>query len=480
MAKRHWLWMTLDIALGGAALGGVLALLLMPATAGTPTVNESLPELPKAIEQVNERRELRASIDWSAWSAWHAEAGLPEPGTVSSIDAIPVRRLVESMRRWADTRDVNALGEAGETYLALEDHRTAIRFLAAATALAPQDARWIYLLGCELQAVGEIKPAISAMQRAIQLDAGYATAHARLGELHLESGELMEAEASFRAYQERAPSISLGYVGLGRIALARGDAAAALELFSKAVQMTPNDFLAWRLLSRAAAATGASELAVRAARQAERLPIYRGWLSFDERLREVQLRVRTQTALENELRAMLSAGPSDQAIELLEELLSRRPMDANVMAMLARARLDRGEPEAARRITDEAIALEPASAPLHALLAMVHITADSYEAAHFAIDDALRLDPGMAAAWELRGRTLMLQRNWAEAAEALERAVELDPGGVGAMQMLAMSQANSGNIEGARGTLEAILELKPSHGPAREMLQRLDRATGGP
>lgn len=469
MSERSKAQLAADIALAVIALGAAGVYFFGPGASSAPAPPVVV-KLPEATTRTNELGERLATLDEKAWEAAHDAAGLPAPGVIADVDVVPVGVLTEAVQTWIDTKDADAIGQAGEVYLALEHHDAAIRAFAAAAALEPKNDRWLYLLGAELQAIGSIEPAIAALQKVREIEPSYPTTHARLGELQLELGDFLLAEESFEAYRKLLPNVSLGYVGLGRVALARRDLREARRQFEKAVDVTPNDFVAWRMLSRAYAGLGEQDKALEAARQSERLPIYRGWMTFDPRLEQAHRRASTQPALENELRAAMGQGPTDEVVATLKKLIDRRPRDANLVAMLARAHMDRKELDDAKRVADEAIELEPETSSHYALKAMIYITSNEYERAHIALDDAIRLDAESAPAWELRGRLYLLQRKYDDAASALAKSVELDGKALGARHMYALALAQLGQTDEAERQLETLLSMEPGYAAARQLL----------
>ncbi len=412
-------------------------------------------------------------IDQAALRSAFERAGLPDPPDLQGADPVPVGIVLELAGAWAHRRDVGALGRLGRVYQALEEHGAALSCFAAATGLDPGEVLWWYGLGAECQATGLDDQAIEALRRARELDAGYPTTYARLGELHLERGELDLAQASFEEYCALRPVESLGYTGLGRVALARGKPAEAEELLRQAVRMTPNDYLAHRFLAAALSANGRHEEARHVQAAAERLPQYTGWLSFDPRLQESHALADTQRYLTNELRLAAGAGDYRRFAVIAERLLERRPSDYTMLGNLASVYRQLGELDKASAAIDRAIAVNPESSVLHCARAEIAFTLDDYAAAHAALDVAEALDPASPRVHEIRGRTLFLEGRRAEAIEAVARAVELDQESMEIRLLLAGMQQMAGRAPEAIRTLQSVLERDPGNLAAQRMLADL-------
>jgi tetratricopeptide (TPR) repeat protein len=412
-------------------------------------------------------------MDMAGLNTAFRRAGLPDPPDLNSADPVPVDIVLRLAQAWIDTGRVTALGQLGRVYQAIENHEAALRCFAAAAGLDPDDARWWYGLGAECQAMGLSGPAIEALEHAGRLDQEYPTTYARLGELYLEAGELDKAEASYEQYRNRQPDISLAYVGLGRVALARGRPAEAERLLRTAVEKTPNDFLAHRLLGRALATNGNDELSRRHQTMSERLPHYSGWLVFDPRLSESHELANTQRYLTNQLRLALSAGDYAAAARVAERLVKRRPGDHATIGNLASIyrRLDRLDD--ARELVNRGLALAPDSAALYCTRAEIAIGRKDYATAHRALDEAQARDPQLARVLDLRGRILFIQGQHDEAIAAVTRALELDPMAFGSHLLLAHLLRTAGRTGEAVRTLEALLELDPANPQARQMLDAL-------
>ncbi len=413
------------------------------------------------------------AIDQPALRGAFERAGLPDPPDLRGADPVPVGILLDLAAAWAARGDVGALGRLGQVCQALEEHGAALGCFAAATRLDPGEVLWWYGLGAECQATGLEAQAIEALERARDLDAQYPTTYARLGNLHLERGELDLAAVCFREYRALRPGDSLGSTGLGRVALARGQPEEAERLLREAVRSTPNDFLAHRWLAAALSANGRHEEARQVQAAAERLPQYSGWLSFDPRLQASHALADTQRYLTNELRLAAGAGDYARFALVAERLLERRPVDFMLLHNLASVYRRMGQLDKAGDAIERAIAVNPKNAALHCARAEIAFTRDDYAAAHTALDAAEALDRSSPRVFEVRGRTLFLEGRHAEALAAVGRAIELEESSMETRLLLAVMQQAAGRTPDAIDTLRKLLEQDPANVTARRMLDQL-------
>lgn len=420
-----------------------------------------------------------ARLDDSLWKAACDKVGLPRPPSLDGADPVPVRKMLEAFARWTSTQDPIALGEIGRLYQATEEHRASLECFAALAQIQPNDDQWRYHVGVEAQALGMKDLAVAMLEESQRGDPDYPTTYARLGLLYLEKGDLDAADTNYEEYRRRLPNQSLGYVGLGRVALARRDWSEAQKLLRRAVAATPNDYVAYRLLSQALAAQGKREQARAAVNVAERLPQYRGWLVFDKRLQASHALANTQRYLTNQMRVALGERDFASFISIATELLERRPDDHQTLSNLATVYRALGRLNDAEAAIDRALSLKPKSSALYCVKAEIAFARRDFPATYRAVDAALTLESGNARAFEIQGRALFLQERTAEAMNAMQRAVNADPSSTSARLVLAEMYRQVGRPAEAARLLNELLRLDPQHAQARQLLQRILDANPG-
>lgn len=412
-------------------------------------------------------------VDEESWQEACLAADLPDFPNPSGLEIEPIRRLVEASRRWAEAGEGDELGRMGEIALALELHDTAIGYFAAARELGAARVRWTYLLGAEHQIVGEQEPALAALEEARRMEPDYGTTHVRIGALHLERGELEAADASYAEAATLPAAPASGLIGRGRVALERRDFAAALELLEAALRITPQDFLAHRLRSRALAGLERTEEAAAAAALAGELPMYRGWLSFDPRLQEVQAAAGTQRSLENALRIALSSGDMARARQAVDELLARVPKSPQMLSLAAQIHANSGGLERAQELITTAVELDPLNLDRLGSQVEIAMAARKLDVAREAARRYCDQAPGEGRGYQLLGRVLYLEGRGDEAVAELERAVALEQDEATHRLLLADVLQGLGRNAEARTVLEALLAREPENAQARQRLAAL-------
>ncbi len=441
-------------------------LLLAPGAGG----HVSFPEVQEKVEPDGRHS---VNVNRAALQAAFARAGLPDPPDLNGGDPVPVEVLMQLARAWARDRDPAAVGRLGQVYQALEEHESALGCFVAAAALDPDETRWQYGLGVECQALHLDEQAIDTLQRVSRLIPEYPTTWIRLGALALEADELDAARGYYQEYCRRADDLSPGYVGLGRVALARGDAARAEEHFRAAVRHGPNDFLAHRFLGRALAVNGKPGPARKEQALAERLGQYSGWLTFDPWLTESHEIANTQRYLTNRMRLAAGAGDYDAFVTHGEALLQRRPNDYGTLGNLAAAYRELGRLDEAQATVDAALALKPDNPAALCVQAEIAFTRKDYTATRRALDAAAAVDPSSPKVFELRSRMLFLQGRPADAIAAARKSIELDPAGTTSRALLAVLLQRSGQLQEAVAIADDLVRRDPLDRRARALLESI-------
>jgi len=430
--------------------------------------------LPAITAARNEHGLRVAHYDHAALLAACGREGLPDEPDLNGSELEPVQRLISATQRWLDTRSPAALGEIGQINLAMGLEEAALQCFAAASEFdAERSASWLYFAGVCCQNLGRGRAARRFLERAAGADPGYPITLARLGALALDRGDLDDAERLFSDYRAREPSASLGYMSLGQVALARGDAASAVTWLAQAVRAGPNDFRAARLYARALALAGRVDDSRRAAAIAATLPEYFGWLPFDERLRDANRLADTQANLRNDIRRTMTQGDWPRAIMLLDQLRSRQPTDARVVSNLAAALHRAGKAAEALQTAQDAVQLNPNLPEAQQTLAEIALVQQQLPLARRAAESMVALDDDSARGHELLARAAFAGADQAQGLREIARAIELDPANLGLRLVQATMLQQAGQVAQAAAVLEDILRREPGHRAAQAQLQAL-------
>ena len=139
-----------------------------------------------------------------------------------------------------DTKLAAAYGSLGEIYHAYSLNAPARECYTNASALAPKDFRWIYLLAKLDQSEGRFEDAIHRFHIVtVLLQPDFVPAWVNLGNIYLELNRLDDARTSFATAIQKAPNSAAAHYGLGQVALSRRNYAEAVEHFEKALASAP-------------------------------------------------------------------------------------------------------------------------------------------------------------------------------------------------------------------------------------------------
>ena len=224
---------------------------------------------------------------------------------------------------------------------------------------------------------------------------------------HHQTGALIEAERQYRHILNLAPNHADSLHNLGLIALQRGDAAAAVELFDKAIKINNtvaeyhyNVALAWRALNRNDHVATHLERAVA--------------LRADHALAHLNLgNVRREQG-----RLADAAACYERAIALSPNLAVARFNLANVLS-------EQGRPDAAVAQYNQVLTIDPNHAETHGNLgtALMALGRPADAMAHF--ERAVALKPDLFEAYENLGQAYMATGDVRSAILAAGRALEL-------------------------------------------------------
>ena len=316
-----------------------------------------------------------------------ARAQLPalEPLPAVTLDGfeLAVRSQLDEQRRLVDQQLASANGSAatldergrrelgrafgglGELYLIYDLAEPARAALANAARLDASSFRWSHLLGTLLQLDRDYAGAEAAFRRALELRPEYAAAMIRLGESQLEQRRHAEARQSYESALEQsrfAPGYAgAAHYGLGRVALAEGDATDAVSHFEQVLRAQPS------------AGRARYQLAL-------------AYRDLGERERARELLAGARESLEGEVRY-----PDPIALEL-----QQRAQGVGALLALGRIALGEGEVAIAEERFRKAIAQDPASAAARRSLASVLQQQGRHEEALAEYEEAVRLEPEVA------------------------------------------------------------------------------------
>jgi tetratricopeptide (TPR) repeat protein len=396
--RRHWVWIVAVTAVAGVAVG--LAVWWWPRSA--PALEPPLPDLTDVDAEV-----------------------------VETIEA--ARERVQQQ-----PRNGNTWGRLGMVFRAHDFGDEANRCFGEAERLDPGEPRWPYLQGLTLVMTAP-DAGIPCLERAVERAGDVPLApRLRLAEALLERGRLDDAQTHLIRARRRQPAEARVQLGLGRLAMLRGQWQTALEHLEYCLEDGHARKLAHALRAEALGRLGETEAARAAQQEAGRLPEDQAWPDpFVLEVLRLQcgLRFRLQQADD-----LFAAHRPDEAIDLLEQTMTRYPRSAATRLKLGEfsrkmGRLDRAEREFA---------------------------------------ETVRLDAESAEGWFLLG-CMQARDRPREAADSFRRTIRLKPDHTLAHFNLAHRLKQLGDRAGAADEFRAALRCQPDYAPARQELEELER-----
>lgn len=413
------------------------------------------------------------SMDDGALREWCRQRHLPDPPDLMGAEAGVAQQFLSALRDAVTHPGGEAWGRLGMLYESLEAHAGAEECFARAANADPKDFRWVYFRGCIQQHAGRVSEAVPTLERAQRLNPQYPTTYARLGQLQADAGRWDEAEKHFQKYAELAPGDSFGWLGLGRVRLQRGDAAAALSLLHKAESLGPRDFQVQYQLGRAYQALGQTDRAEMHFAKLRKLPQGRWFYARDPQMQDLRWFATPVRAMSEEFERAMNGGDYSLAAELAERIIARRPDDVGTICQLALVYRKLSRLAEAHALVDRAFALDENSARAHAVRSDLLFAEKRHEEALAAADRAIERDPDSALAHGIRGRSLMMMGRLPEAEASLRTSVDLKPGDASTIVSLGEALRLQQRNDEALVCYRRALEVDPNNTAARERVRQL-------
>ena len=352
----------------------------------------------------------------------------------------------------------------------------------------------VWLLHADERAsAGDISGAERSLDRALQLDPGFAAAHAARVQLALSAGRIDIARERLATMEKARPGVAQASLLRARLAWAEGQPAKTRTLLQPLV-----------------AGAGASPAVLRLAAAAEQRL---GSLELAQALlvRVVAMTPRDASARRELASVLMQLGRPDRALEQLTPLLEDGRADADtwlvlgqaqsqlgrfqaaaesfgrarqggsqdlrLQAEIARTLFAQGQSDAAVRSLEQ-VASGQDGAAASAELVAAHMRAGDTAAALRAAERLVVQRPKAALAEVLRGHVLEARRERTAARGAYEAALVKEPGYFAAVASLAELDRREGRPADARTRYQNFLQGNAGAAPAWLAIARLDASSG--
>lgn len=405
---------------------------------------------------------FRSRVLVSAWLLLAPAVFAAVPATPPKVDLSAVGPEARSAIEAAQA-EVAALGQTGtvaaraESWGKLGMFYLKERLLDAAEPcfLAAQEIqqdqmRWSYYLAVVQQKKGDLKSAAESLKRALQVREGNLPIALRLAGVLADLGDTKGAEELYTSALQSPLGVAAGQAGLGRLALGRGDAKAAVAHYEKAIAAQPEANALHHQLSLALAAAGD----LTRSRQEEALAGPRQVSWPDPLLAQLEFLNRP---------AFRPAG-EDPRIDTLRRAVETNKKDVAARRELGQALVETRDLPGAQEQYEEIVRLGRAEARDY--LELGSVKADRQRDVTAGIPDlrkALELDPKLVTAHQRLAHMLTTLGKVEEANEHLQAALALEPNLLVVRLQLARNHFATGKLPEALAATNELLKLEPGN-----------------
>ena len=418
-----------------------------------------------------------AATVWVVRPVLYRRGHLPALPNLTAVPA-PLARKLEAAQGDAQSWRGGEQGVAalGRLYHANGYTKEAEACWAILRQSEPRNARWVYYLADLRSAVSDTTGMEALLRETTALAPDYAPAWLKLAAVEFKTGEL---EAAKRDYRRRLVLLSqdpYAELGLARIELQHGDAAAARARLDRIVQHDPGFSAAHNLYAEILAGAGDAEGAS--------LHRFLGGLAGrfrdadDPWLEELQ----ADCYDVNKLTVLASVedltNHGDHGVALLERALEVEPNDARIYAQLGNAYVHRDDAKRALAEFDRGSTRPNANSDFFASYSQACLAAGDAERAREVADRGLARWPDAADLHTARGNALSALGQTDAAIASYRRAVTLAPNVCQVHFNLGNALRQQGATEEGMAELRRALQLEPTFAKALIVLGEAELEAG--
>lgn len=405
----------------------------------------------------------------------------PDLGALEAPVAEQLRQTQELLSQRLDTGVDGAglartYGELGRLYHAYGFTEPAEACYRNAMRLAPDDARWPYLLGHVRQTSGRLEEARESYERALTLRPGHVAALVRLGEVYAGLDRPDDAEQVLRRALAIDPSAVAARAALGRVELSRRRFAAAVEELETALEQAPHADRLHYPLAMAYRGLGRLDEAREHLARSGKV----GLKADDPLVDELDDLVRGEAVHLIRGRMAFRAGRYRDAADEFRKAVAARPESARARVNLGTALGMIGERPAAIEEYRRALELDPDDATAHFNLGLLLAEDGDRDAALEHLAAAVRAEPDDPEARLRLARMLERAGEPEQALTQYEALLEIDEDSEGARLGEAETLVRMGRHQEARRRLEEARSALPESGLLAHALARLLAASPDP
>ncbi len=364
-----------------------------------------------------------------------------------------------------------------------QDFQQALQIFTKLSADDPKDYSAWFNLALAEAALQEYDPAISHLQKTLELKPGLYEAELNLGLVYLRSHKLAEAEPHFEAAVRLKPADLRAQMYLADSQLAQGKDNAAAKSYQEALKLNPKS-------PRAELGLGQTLLHLGSLDQAAEH--YRAAAALDPKLKSYQLELAAAYAGANrpvEAIAILKESPDTPgaakqlgelylaanqpqlAVEQFELVVKQSPSLANQMA-LATAYIKNNQEELAAPILEKSLAANPDDYDVQMALGRIWRDKHDYPKAVGRFYIAAKLKPNDPVVWSEIASACVIAEMYPEAIAALDQIRRLNAEKPGHFYLRAIVLDKLRQIKPALENYRRFLELSQGKSPDEEFKAR--------
>ena len=315
--------------------------------------------------------------------------------------------------------------------------------------------------GLALADLGKPLEAIGAFQQALSNAPGYAPAAWNAGYLHLELGQLQQAQEQFEAALKIEPSSPAARVGLARTALNSNQPVLAASILEALRLDTSNTYLNLLLAKAYRQQNRVEEAAVLLAAGIDDPP------RFSDAWSDAILDMgQSYEALISKIDRRLGDGSNRKAIQIARAALKRHPDNIPLLNRISVAQSSLGQRDQALRTLKRVLRLDEQSAVTHLNLSMQYQAAKDLSQAHRHAQRSAELNPTLPEAHLQVGRIHLLNNDVFAAANAYSRAFDLGAQDIDERLLYANMLTPTGRFGDSAAQYMIVLKQQPSNGQA--------------
>jgi arylsulfatase A-like enzyme/Tfp pilus assembly protein PilF len=325
--------------------------------------------------------------------------------------------------------------------------KAALPILEDAVAEVEADIFARGLLAGTYQVRGEHERALAIYQRSAEIEPRDEGIHLGIASVHFARGEALQAEAAIRKALEIAPESAPAHIQLGRLALMQRDEAKALDLFQKAIAMSPG-------ASGAPAYTETGRLHLRAHRLGQARTAFKKAIAID---------AFNGAAHDGLANLLIAEGKRKEAARELAIALRFNPVQPRALATLASLLSADGEHQRALSLCQRALELSPKSPWAHTTIGLVHRRLNHLELAEEHYRKAIAYAPHMDEPHINLAQLHERKGNHQDAVKEFQAALVVNRHSRIALANLGAHHYNQGRIDTALRFYRRALRVDPDY-----------------